>query len=339
MIPGLLLLKITISLTKIIGDDLPSIPQYKITKLNFSEVKAPNAQKVMIVEASLSLENKYPVTFNVPVLRFDIFVQGCSPEQPYIIVADAITKKIEVSPKNEIDVGVQGIIPKLPEILLTACPDTKKSPLDLLLGGYIKGNETTIFIRGSDTPSSNAPQWLTDLLHSIIVPIPFPGRSFDGLIRNFSLANVHFSLPDPFAAPGSPKSNPRLSATVKALVNVPEEMNFPINISRVRANAEVFYEKKKLGDLDLRKWQKANATRIEADGETPAGLAVGSVVKNAPLDITNDDVFADLVQGLIFSGKAIMLEVMAQVDVETETALGKFVIRDLPAAGEFFVKR
>ena len=293
----------------------------------------------MIVEASLALKNEYPVTFTVPVLRFDILVQGCSPGQPYITVADAVTKRIEVSPRTTIDVGVQGIIPKLPEILLTACPDTKKSPLDLLLGSYINGDETTIFVRGSDTPSSNAPQWLTDLLNSVTVPLPFPSRGFDSLIRNFSLADVHFGLPDPFAAPDSPKSNPRLSATVKALVNVPEEMNFPINVSRVRADAEVFYHEKKLGYLDLSKWQKANSTRVKADSETPAGLAVSSVVKNAPLNITDDDVFADLVKGLIFSSKAIMLGVKAQVDVETETALGKFVIRDLPAHGKFFVKR
>lgn len=318
---------------------MSGIPQYNITKLNFSESKAPKAQKIMIVEASLALKNEYPVTFTVPVLRFDILVQGCSPGQPYITVADAVTKRIEVSPRTTIDVGVQGIIPKLPEILLTACPDTKKSPLDFLLGSYINGDETTIFVRGSDAPSSNAPQWLTDLLNSVTVPLPFLSRGFDSLIRNFSLADVHFGLPDPFAAPGSPKSNPRLSATVKALVNVPEEMNFPINVSRVRADAEVYYHEKKLGYLDLSKWQKANSTRVKADSETPAGLAVSSVVKNAPLSITDDDVFADLVKGLIFSSKAIMLGVKAQVDVETETALGRFVIRDLPAHGKFFVKR
>lgn len=293
----------------------------------------------MAAEVSLTLTNEYPVTFTIPPLTFNILVQGCSPEQPYILLADAETEEIEVSPKSEVNVDVGGLIRQLPETLITACPESKKSPLDLLLSDYIHGDETTVYVRGSDAPSPNTPQWITDLLKSVIVPLPFPGHTFDNLIRDFSLANVHFSLPDPFAAPESPKSQPRLSAVVKALVNLPQEMNFPVNVDRVRADADVFYHEKKLGSLDLNKWQKANSTRIEAEGETPAGLAVESVVKKAPLEITDDDVFADLVRAMVFGGKRIVLGVKALVDVETDSALGKFIVRDLPAEGKVFVKR
>lgn len=319
------------------GDDLPSIPQYDITKLNFRE--AQPGQKGMAVEVSLTLANDYPVTFTLPPLDFDIMVQACSPEQPYILLALAKTSEVEVNPKKGIHVDVGGIIREFPETLVKACPESEKSPLDVLLGKYMGGDKTTIYVRGSESPSSDTPEWITDFLRGIVVPLPFPGHSFDNLIRDFSLANVHFSLPDPFADPSSPKSQPRLSATVKALVNVPEEMNFPIEVSRVRADADVFYHKKKLGALDLSKWQKANSTRIEADGGTRAGLAVESIVREAPLNITDDDVFADLVQELIFGGSGIVLGVKAQVDVETGTALGKFVVRDLPAEGKVFVKR
>ena len=122
-------------------------------------------------------------------------------------------------------------------------------------------------------------------------------------------------------------------------MNLPEEMNFSINVGRVRADADIYYHKKKLGYLDLNKWQKANSTRIEADKKTPAGLAIDSVVKRAPLTITNSNVFAELVEGLIFGGEEMVLGVKANVDVRTETVLGKFVIRDLPAEGKFFVNR
>lgn len=293
----------------------------------------------MAVDVSLTLMNEYPVTFTVPPLGFDILIPDCSPEQPFILFANAKTAEIKVTPRTDVNVDVGGIVRELPETLLTACPESEKSPLDLLLSGYIHGDETTIYVRGTKSPSPDTPQWITDLLKSVIVPVPFPGHTFDGLIRDFSLANVHFSLPDPFAEPGSPKSQPRLSAVVKALVNLPEEMNFPIKVGRVRADADVFYQKKKLGSLDLSKWQRANSTRIEVNGKTPAGLAVESIVKKAPLEITDDDVFADLVQALIFGSKGIILGVKAQVDVETETALGKFIVRDLPAQGRVFVKR
>lgn len=293
----------------------------------------------MAADVSLVLTNEYPVKFTVPSLGFDILVQGCSPDQPYLRLADATTKEVEVWPKRDVEVQVQGFLQKLPETLLATCPQTQKSPLDALLGEYIRGDKTTIFVRGSDSPPGNTPDWVTALIQSVTVPVPFPGKSFENLIRNFSLTDVHFALPDPFASPDEPEASPRISATVKALVGLPEEMNFPIDISRVRADADVYYQKKKLGHLDLNEWQKANTTRIEAHDDIEPGLAVESTVKNAPLKITDDDVFRDVVEDLIFGGKPVVLGVKANVDVETETALGKFVVRDIPAEGKVFVKR
>ena len=323
----------------IIAEDIPTMPKYNITKLNFREVKLSDGERGMAADVSLTLNNAYPVRFTVPPLGFDILVQGCSTDQPYLRLADATTEEIQVEPKKDIEVQVDGFVQKLPETLLTTCPQTSKSPLDFLLGEYIRGKETTIYVRGSSSPLGDTPDWVTELIQSVTVPVPFSGKSFDNLMRNFSMADVHFTLPDPFAGPDEPEASPRISATVKALVGLPKEMNFPIDVGRVRADADVFYHKKKLGRLDLNKWQKANTTRIEAHDDVEAGLAVESIVKNAPLKITDDDVFEDVVEDLIFGGKPVMLGVKADVDVETETALGKFVVRDIPAEGKIFVKR
>jgi hypothetical protein len=323
----------------VIGNEIPVLPKYDITKLNFHEVKLPNNERGMAADVSLELMNDYPVKFTVPPLGFDILVQDCSPEQPYIRLADATTEEIEVEPKKVVQVHVGGFIRDIPKPLLAICPQTEKSPLDALLGDYISGDETTVFVRGSNAPSSETPDWVTELIKSVTLPVPFPGKTVGSLIRNFSLADVHFSLPDPFATPDTPKANPRISATVKTLIGLPKEMNFPIDVGQVRADADVFYHKKKLGYLDLSRWQKANSTRIEAHDDVDAGLAVDSVVKDAPLKITDDDVFSDLVQDMVFGGKKVVLGVKAKVDVETETALGKFVVRDIPAEGKVFVKR
>lgn len=322
-----------------IGQDLPAIPKFNITKLNFHEVELPDGQRGMAADVSLTLNNEYPARFTVPPLGFDILVRGCSTDQPYLRIADATTEEIKVRPKEDIEVQVGGFLEKLPETLLATCPQTRKSPLDALLGEYIRGEETTVYVRGSSSPSANTPDWVTTLIQGVTVPVPFPGKSFDNLIRNFSLADVHFTLPDPFANPDEPEASPRLSATVKALVGLPKEMNFPIDVSRVRADADVYYHGKKLGRLDLNKWQKANTTRIEAHDDIEAGLAVESLVKKAPLKVTDDDVFTDLVEALLFGGKPVVLGVKADVDVETESALGKFVVREIPAEGEVFVKR
>lgn len=321
------------------GSEIPLMPQYNITKLNFHEVALPNTERGMEADVSLVLANEYPFTFAVPPLGFDILVQGCSPEEPYIRLADATTEQILVEPKEDVKVQVGGFIQQIPETLLATCPQTEKSPLDALLGDYIRGDDTTIFVRGSNAPSGNTPDWVTNLIKSVTLPVPFPGKTFEGMIRNFSLADVHFSLPDPFASPDEPGASPRISAIVKAIVGLPKEMNFPIEVPRVRADADVFYHKKKLGRLDLNRWQRANSTRIEAHGETEAGLAVDSVVKNAPLKITDDDVFSQLVSDMVFGGKKVVLGIKANVDVETETALGKFVVRDIPAEGKVSIKR
>lgn len=293
----------------------------------------------MAADVSLSLTNEYPVDFTIPPLGFDILVQNCAPEEQYLMLAKATTHEVSVEPKEEISIDVGGIIGALPETLTKSCPNSLKSPLDALLGDYIHGAEATIYVRGSDPPLPDTPGWITGLMKDVVVPLPFPGHTFDHLIRNFSLTNVHFGLPDPTADPDSPQGKPRISAVVKVLAGLPEEMNFPISVGRVKADADVYFHKRKLGELDLSKWQKANSSRIEAHGDQDAGIAIDSIVKDAPLDITDDSVFSAVVQALVFGGKPVVLGVKANVDVETETALGKFVVRDIPAEGKVFVKR
>ena len=293
----------------------------------------------MAADVSLLVKNEYPIRLNIPPLGCNILVQACSPDLPYISLADAVTEEISVEPSQDVEVQVYGIVRKLPDTLTSACPEIRKSPLDVLVGGYVRGNETTVYVRGSQHPIDDTPGWISDFMKSIVVPVAFQGKTFENLIRNFSLDDVHFGLPDPFARPGSPGSKPRVSAIVKALVGLPDEMNFPISVGHVRADADIFYHGKKLGQLDLSKWQDSKSELIKAHGKTKAGLAVASVVKDAPVDITDDDVFAKIVQAMVFGSKEVVLGVKAAVDVETETILGKLVVRDIPAEGKVFVNR
>ena len=291
----------------------------------------------MAAEASVSIANDYPVRFTVPPLVFDILVPNCLPQQEYLLLANATTNEVDIEPKKPVEVSVGALIRRLPAALTTACPGSRSSPLDTLLASYIRGDDTTIYIRGSESPSDETPEWISDMIQSITVPLPFPGHSFDGLIRNFSLADVHFTLPNPWAEPEDPDSMPKVSAVVEALVSLPKEMNFKLDVDRVRASADVYYKDKKLGQLDLHKWQDANTTRISDDKAGP-GLLVQSVVKDAPLHITDQDVFTEVVQALLFGSKGVVLGIKAKVDVEADTALGNFIIRDLPASGNIFVK-
>lgn len=324
-------------LTIRLGQNLPSFPSFDISKLNFHEVKLPDEHRAMAADASVALMNSYPVRFDVPPLGFQILVPNCSPNEEYLLLADATTKKIKVLPKHLVDVDVSGVVRQLPDALTNACPGSKSSPLDSLIAKYLDGQETTVYVRGSDPPSPETPAWVTDLIRSVTVPLPLPGHPFGNLIRNFSLADVRLSLPAPEAEKGSPESKPRISAIVKAVVALPNEMNFPLDISQVRADADIFHQGSKLGRLDLHEWQDANATKID-DEYAGSALLVQSEVVKAPLDITNDDVFSKIVQKLLFGTEKVTLSVRANVDVQTSTALGEFVVREIPAQGKVFVK-
>ncbi|KAJ9319436.1 hypothetical protein DTO271D3_205 [Paecilomyces variotii] len=319
------------------GRDLPQFPEFNITKLNVHEAKIPGNKQAMAVDVSATVLNSYPFKLTVPPLGFDILVPNCSPGDPYILVADAITDTVHIQPKQPTALDVSGLIHNLPVELTKVCPGQKSSPLDLLVANYIQGLETTIFVRGADSPSDETPTWIVDLMKSVIVPLPFAGHAFDNLIKNFSMTNVHFSLPDPLAEPGSPEAQPKISAFVNVLINLPEQMNFAVDIPRVRANADVFYHGNKLGFLDLKKWQPANATRLEGSDGPPSLLVVFDI-KDAPLHVTDEDVFTEAIQALIFGGQPISLKVAADVDAEVKTALGQFLIRKIPAEGKINVK-
>jgi hypothetical protein len=291
----------------------------------------------MVANASVSIMNDYPVKFDVPPLHFDILVPNCLPDDDYLQLGEARTETTHVVPKKYTTVDVTGMIQQLPKSLTQACPGSNSSPLDSILGRYLGGKDTTIFVRGGSEQDPSTPGWITSLIKDTTVPLPLPGRPFDNLIRNFSLADVHFSLPDPFADPNTPGSQPKISAIVKALVGLPKEMNFNLDVDRVRADADIFYHGKKLGRLDLYKWQKARTHNVNDTGRGPE-LLIESKVENAPLQITDDDLFTEIIQTLVLGAKGVVLGVKAAVDVHTATVLGEFVVREIPASGKVFVK-
>jgi hypothetical protein len=293
----------------------------------------------MAADVSLSVVNSYPIKLTIPPLGFNILVPNCGADDPYIRLADATTAPVNVEPYSDVVVDVGGIVRELPQNLVQTCPHSGSSPLDLLLGDYIHGHDTTIFVQGSNPPDSDTPDWITKIISSVTVPVPFPGRTFDGLIRNFSLTDTHFSLPDPWAEPGSDESNPQISANIVVIAGLPKEMNFGINVTRVRANADVFYKGEKLGVLNLLKWQPAESERIEPENGEEAMLKIQSQIEDVPLNITDNDVFTDVLQELLFGGNTVMLKIESLVDVEVSTVLGKLVIKDMPAEGVVPVKR
>ncbi|KAH9881203.1 hypothetical protein J1614_001698 [Plenodomus biglobosus] len=318
------------------GGDIPTLPHYNITKLNLREAK--HGRKGLGADASIVVTNDFPLQITLPPVAVDVLIDGCAPSDKHIMVGTAETGELRVKPKSDIKVDVTGNVEQLSEPLTEVCPNSAKSPLDAFLGDYMKGEDATIYINCCKFPDPATPAWARDLLQDITVPVPFAGRAMGNLIKNFSLADVHFSLPSPWAEPGTPDASPKISAIVKVDIGLPHEMNFPLDVNQVKADADIFYHKKLLGKLKLDKWQKANSTRVEGHGSEGPLLLVESDIRNAPIEILDDDLFSEVVQALIFGGKSVLMDIKAAVSVGVETPMGKLAVRDIPAQGVVPVK-
>jgi hypothetical protein len=319
------------------GGDIPSLPHYNITKLNLGEAK--HGQKGLGADASIVVQNDFPVQITLPPVAVDVGIEGCSASDKHIMVGTAQTGYLDIKPNSDIKVDVTGNVDKLSDPLTEVCPNSAKSPLDAFLGDYMKGQDATIYINCCKFPDPATPDWARELLKDITVPVPFAGKSMGNLIKNFSLADMHFSLPNPFAEPGTPEARPKISGIVNVDIGLPNEMNFPIDVTQVKADADIYYHKKKLGKMNLEKWQKANSTRIEGHGSEGPSLLVQSVIKNAPIEILDDDLFSEVVQALLFGGKSILMDLKAAVSVGVDTPMGKLAVRGIPAQGVVPVKR
>lgn len=320
------------------GKDIPVMPKFNIGRSVFHEVQESH-QTSLKAEATLQVNNDYPVDLMMPPLNFDIFVDNCSPNEPYIKLADARTPSIHLEPKKDLNLKVVGLIRNLPDAILKVCPKTQRSSLDSILSDYIRGDDSTVYVRGSSTPSKETPKWMADLMSQLTIPLPFPGHAFGHLVKDFQLQNVRFELPDPSKDSNTTNITPKVSADVRALVMVPEEMNFPLEVRQFKAAADVFYQGQKLGYLDLDEWRSAESNPVKNVTTGHENLEVISRMDQVPLTITDNDVFVEVVQGLIHNNDTLRLTVKADVDVELKTSLGQFIVRGIPTEGKVPIKR
>ena len=314
----------------IAGKDLPALPEFNMTRA----IAYDGQDGSVGIDVCINALFDFPLTFTVPPLGFEVLVPNCLPGEPYISVASATTGEIQLLPRSYTTVEAYGFFKHLPNELVTACPGQKSSPLDILLLNYIHGQPTTVHVRGANTPSPDTPAWVADLLKSITIPLPITGHSLGNLVKNFTMKDVHLSLPNPMADPDTPEAQPKISALVETLIKVPEQMNFQVDVPHVRAEADILYRGKKLGFLNLHKWRDSNSTLLDDDH----ALSVDFRMKDVPVQVTDDDTLADVISDMLFGKGPVQLTIVATVDAQVSTRLGRFVLRKIPADGSFAVK-
>lgn len=280
----------------------------------------------MGVKVNVSFENSYPVSFDIPALDFIVSLPACGNDKAK--VATAISSPLKVHPRSDINATISGVIKSIPKEMISVCPGSDTSPLDHFIGEYMHGKNATIYVSGGEQKvDPNVPTWMKELLMSTTLPVPFPGHTFDNLVRKFGLTDVEFELPDSMAEPGTPDAAPKLSAKVEAIVKVPKEMNFPINVEHLMADANVSYIGEKFGELHIKEWVNATSA-LTKEGD----LRVEASVKKVPLDITDYDVFQKVIQKMLWGGK-VKLGIAGTTDVKLSTSVGDLVLRGIPASG------
>lgn len=290
----------------------------------------------MAADVEISLVNEHPIGITVPPLRFDILVPNCD-GKPSIQLADAATGEIIIKPHSDVVVKAGGIVRELPKPLTSDCPGSNLSPLDIILSNYLDGKDAKLFVRGSKTPDPTTPEWITKLMSSVIVPVPFPGRSFDSLVKEFHLDNTSFTLPSPFAGDKDDEASPRITSDIEVIAGMPKDMNFGINVSRISAQADIYHKGKMMGILHLDKWQESSSKRIQLkDGYSD--LQINSHVEKAPLEIINEEVFEDVITAFYF-GKGVNLLAKVRLNIDVTTVLGNFIVKGMPAEATVPIKR
>jgi hypothetical protein len=277
------------------------------------------------------MENPYNMQLSVPSLGFTVSLAGCEPGT-LLKTAIATTPIIPIAPGKDIQMEVMAMVQSLPAELTNVCHHSRLSPMDQFLGTYLHGEETVIYVSGSGAHlGDDAPEWLVEFLETVTVPIPFPGHALDNVIDSFDLTDVNIDLPLPFAEPDSPEALPRLSATVAATIAIPDGLNVSVDISRLRAMANVSYHEDMFGVLDLHKWIPAETDVIKRENHRL--LRVQGKVKDAPVDVKDYDVFEDLAQQILFGTGKTELEIKGDSDIDLSTGLGSFIIRQIPIQG------
>lgn len=248
--------------------------------------------------------------------------------------ANATTAPTVVPPRAEVQFDVSGTLASLPEAVTRPCAGSDVSPMDSFIKRFLSGEDSVVYVSGDGEAHGPTPDWIAAFLNDITVPVPIPGHTLDHPIKSFGLSNVSIVLPQNLD-PGAPEKLPLVSATVRALVEIPKGLDISFGVSRLSAMANVSYEERHFGVLDLHKWMPAHSAKLQ-NGKF---LEVTANVVKAPLNVTDYSVFQKIVEKMLFGrGDPVALSIKASANAGISTPMGEVVVHDLPASGDLTLK-
>lgn len=304
------------------------VPHFNISGFSFHDVNEGDASR-LAASARAVIENPFNIELQLPELNWALRLPGCTGKER-LTIAYATTSSVTVRARQPAEVTAEAIVSSLPQDFFSVCPKADTSPIDDFLRSYLDGRSATVYVSGSG--SSTLPSWMSDFLSELEVPVSVPETQSAGdLIRDFSLSNVQLQLPSPVAAPGSEDALALISATIEAKIMLPKEVNVSVDLNKIKAQTTLSYNSKYFANLHVYNWTSASS-HVEADG----CIMVSSHVEKVPLDVTNNEVFANAATKVLF-GSSVDFGINGTADVGVATALGQFVLRRIPAHGTVMI--
>ncbi|KAK9454256.1 hypothetical protein V1511DRAFT_530872 [Dipodascopsis uninucleata] len=305
---------------------------FSVSEFSFSELRGRSGIQVLVVAAA---KNPYPIHISLPALEWVVEAPACDPKN-LVELAVAHTDPLLVQPNASVKLKVVSKISDLPEPFIHSCPGSgsESSAMDQYMRKYLAGDKITLYVHGRPAQViPDFPPWVADILAAVSIPVPVPGRKSGGdndgtggILKSYGLSRVKITMPS--RGPGeNPGAWPRISALVHAVISLPPELDFNIDVNKLRGLSDMIYEGDKFGVLNIDEWIPSTSYY------TPEGyIQVVAEIADMPLEITDQVVFKKIVQKMFFMGE-VNVDVDGTIDVQLGTPVGYFAIRNIPAKG------
>ena len=312
------LLSIKQTIEQTINYDIPkghTIPNFSLSNLQVKDMRGAG----IAGSASLLVDMRLPIDATIPPMTFDLAIDGCNQEK--IVLAQAANEIFTVSSTSP-TIKLDGIAqcPYIPKLAMEKCKASGQSPLDRVVQQYLTGNSTTVIVSGAARSFDGKLSWIQDLFQHINVPITIPGNKNDQLARDIELLDLKFNLPSII---GGGSSKPKISGRIRGTIDIPKEINVAVKVKSVHVLADLIYKGKKFAYIESPGWSPATS-----DFPKPGEMQVQVVLKDAPVTITNQDVFSTIISQLF--GGNVLVDVAGDADIRVSTGLGELEAHKLP---------
>ena len=278
--------------------------------------------------ASAQIANPFPITLGIPSLAWKVLVPGCSASDR-IRLTNAYTGPLSVHAGGNITVNVSSTVSVLPQNFLDPCKDDAPSPLEVLFQALLDPKQNiTLFISGANQ-TSNIPKWILDILSSLTVPIPLPhlGGNTTDLVSSIHCSEMKVTFPSPWAPPGTPAAQPKVSGVIEAVIRPPREAaDVAVNVTAVRADVYLSDKGQRFGRIFVPEWSPATTERKEM-------IHVKARVAEVPIEVLDSVVFQRVMTKVLRGGGIVEIGVEGTVDAQVTALVGKFAVRGIPVKG------